>query len=106
MTPSALGGQLTGDAPRFERFHPGDFADWTPGRDMGLVYSTRLPIDVFKTGGGKRAAADLEIPFLGAIPIDPEIVEASDTGKPYVLEHPDSETAKVLGSIIEEVSKL
>lgn len=64
------------------------------------------PIDVFKTGGGQRAAADLEIPFLGAIPIDPEIVDASDNGKPYVLEHPDSETAKVLGLIIEEVKKL
>jgi ATP-binding protein involved in chromosome partitioning len=64
------------------------------------------PIDVFKQGGGKRAAADLSVPFLGAIPIDPEIVEASDTGKPYVLEHPDSDAAKVLGNIVEEVGKL
>jgi ATP-binding protein involved in chromosome partitioning len=64
------------------------------------------PIDVFKQGGGKRAAEDLSVPFLGAIPIDPAIVEASDTGKPYVLEHPDSDAAKVLGNIIEEVGKL
>lgn len=63
-------------------------------------------IDVFKTGGGKKAAADLGVPFLGAIPIDPEIVRASDDGKPYVLEHPDSEAAKVLEAIIEEVEKL
>jgi ATP-binding protein involved in chromosome partitioning len=64
------------------------------------------PIDVFKQGGGKKAAADLSVPFLGAIPIDPVIVEASDTGKPYVLEHPDSQAATVLGNIIEEVGKL
>ncbi|MCK4231309.1 Mrp/NBP35 family ATP-binding protein [candidate division WOR-3 bacterium] len=64
------------------------------------------PIDVFKQGGGKQAAADLGVPFLGAIPIDPEIVRASDDGKPYVLEHPDSEAAKVLEAIIEEVGKL
>ena len=64
------------------------------------------PIDVFKQGGGKQAALDLRVPFLGAIPIDPEIVRASDDGKPYVLEHPDSEAAKVLEAIIEEVEKL
>jgi Mrp family chromosome partitioning ATPase len=64
------------------------------------------PIDVFKKGGGKQAALDLGGPFLGAIPIDPEIVRASDDGKPYVLEHPDSEAAKVLEAIIEEVEKL
>ncbi len=29
---------------------PGDLADWTPGRTMGLQYSTRYPVDVFKTG--------------------------------------------------------
>jgi len=64
------------------------------------------PIDVFKQGGGKQAALDLGVPFLGAIPIDPEIVRASDDGKPYVLEHPESEAAKVLEAIIEEVEKL
>lgn len=63
-------------------------------------------IDVFKRGGGKQAALDLEVPFLGAIPIDPEIVRASDDGKPYVLEHPESEAAKVLEAIIEEIEKL
>jgi len=63
-------------------------------------------IDVFKRGGGKQAALDLGVPFLGAIPIDPEIVRASDDGKPYVLEHPESEAAKVLGAIIEEIGKL
>lgn len=63
-------------------------------------------IDVFKAGGGQRAATDLGIPFLGAIPIDMAIVEASDSGKPYVLEHPESEAAKVLEAIIEEVNKL
>lgn len=66
----------------------------------------KKPIDLFKQGGGKKAAADFQIPFLGAIPIDPAIIEASDAGKPYVLERPDSDAAKVMGSIIEEVEKL
>ncbi|MBN2380004.1 Mrp/NBP35 family ATP-binding protein [candidate division WOR-3 bacterium] len=63
-------------------------------------------IDLFKTGGGKKAAADLSVPFLGAIPLDPEIVKACDEGKAYVLEHPESEAAKIIGFIIEEVEKL
>lgn len=50
VTPSLLAGQITGDAPRFELFYPGDVGDWTPGREMGLVYSTRNPIDVFGMG--------------------------------------------------------
>jgi outer membrane protein insertion porin family len=50
MTPSLWGGQIAGEAPRFELILPGELADWTPGRTMGLQYSTRMPIDAFKTG--------------------------------------------------------
>jgi len=63
-------------------------------------------IDVFKQGGGKQAALDLEVPFLGAIPLDPLIVKDSDRGRPYVLEHQQSEAAKVLSLIIENIAKL
>jgi ATP-binding protein involved in chromosome partitioning len=37
-------------------------------------------IDLFKRGGGARSAADLGVPFLGAIPIDPQIVTGGDAG--------------------------
>lgn len=36
--------------------------------------------DIFKTGGGKKAAEDLNVPFLGTIPLDPHIVEIGDIG--------------------------
>jgi ATP-binding protein involved in chromosome partitioning len=42
-------------------------------------------IDLFKTGGGEKAARELGVPFLGRIPIDPEIVTACDEGKPFVF---------------------
>lgn len=64
------------------------------------------PIDVFKQGGGKQAALDLGVPFLGTIPLDPEIVKAQDAGKPYVLENPASEAAKVLFCVVEDLNKL
>ncbi|KIG12901.1 surface antigen variable number repeat protein [Enhygromyxa salina] len=57
LTPSLWGGQIAGDAPRFEMILPGDLADWTPGRTMGLQYSTRWPVDTFKTGVNAYALA-------------------------------------------------
>jgi predicted Fe-Mo cluster-binding NifX family protein len=39
---------------------------------------------LFKTGGGSNLALEMNVPFLGAIPIDPQIVEAGDSGTPFV----------------------
>jgi len=50
-------------------------------------------IDVFKRGGGERMAQEMGLPFLGQIPIDPQVVEASDAGVSFLAEHPDSPTA-------------
>jgi ATP-binding protein involved in chromosome partitioning len=41
-------------------------------------------VDIFKTGGGEKMASEMEVPFMGRIPIDPQIVEHSDNGKPFV----------------------
>lgn len=40
------------------------------------------PIDLFKKGGGEKAAREMQIPFLGRIPIEPEIVNRGDSGIP------------------------
>lgn len=47
-------------------------------------------IDLFSTGGGERAALEMGVPFLGRIPIDPEMVELCDEGKPLALNRPES----------------
>jgi ATP-binding protein involved in chromosome partitioning len=60
-------------------------------------------IDLFKTGGGYKASEELQVPFLGKIPIDPKIVEASDAGKPFILEHPDLEAAKAFNEIVDKI---
>lgn len=59
LTPSASGGQISGRAPLFERFYAGDLSSWTPGREQGLRYSTRNPVDVFGTGIDTREYGDL-----------------------------------------------
>ncbi|WP_022851161.1 Mrp/NBP35 family ATP-binding protein [Limisalsivibrio acetivorans] len=60
-------------------------------------------VNVFKTGGGEKAALELEVPFLGRVPMDPAVVERGDEGKPYVLENSDSEVAKALKKVAEGV---
>ncbi len=58
-------------------------------------------ISLFKKGGGEKAARDLKVPFLGRIPIDPEMVNDCDRGMPFVMAHPDSEATKVFGEIAQ-----
>ena len=60
-------------------------------------------IDLFKIGGGEKAAHDLEVPFLGRVPIDPEVVNTGDEGVPIVASSPDSPAATAFNSIIEKV---
>lgn len=59
ITPSVVAGQIAGRAPRFERFFAGDLSDWTPGRELGLIYTTRSPVDVFRTGIDRRVLGSL-----------------------------------------------
>jgi ATP-binding protein involved in chromosome partitioning len=47
--------------------------------------STGKHIDVFGTGGGKKTAEEMEIPFLGEIPLDPAVRMGGDTGRPIAL---------------------
>ena len=62
-------------------------------------------IDLFKVGGGEKAAHDLEVPFLGRVPIDPDVVNTGDEGIPIVAANPDSPAAKAFDVIIEKVIK-
>jgi Mrp family chromosome partitioning ATPase len=60
-------------------------------------------IDLFKVGGGEVAAADLGVPFLGRIPIDPQIVVSGDEGKPFADIGKDSEASLAFGEIVEKI---
>ncbi len=58
-------------------------------------------IDLFKSGGGEKAALEFNLPFLGKIPIDINIVNSTDEGKPYIFQYKNSETAQILNKIVE-----
>lgn len=55
--------------------------------------------DVFDTGGGERSAAELGVPYLGAIPLYSGIRRWSDLGTPFVLAEPESEHAVAITRI-------
>ncbi|RLG38514.1 MAG: hypothetical protein DRN91_02400 [Candidatus Alkanophagales archaeon] len=55
----------------------------------------------FKVGGGRRAAVELGVPFLGSIPLEPQIVESGDAGAPFVVKN--VEAAKAFEEIVKRV---
>jgi len=63
-------------------------------------------IDIFKSGGGLKASKDFLIPFLGKIPLDPQIVESGDSGKTFMITNEKSETTKSFIEVIENIEKL
>jgi ATP-binding protein involved in chromosome partitioning len=66
-------------------------------------------VDVMEKGGGKMLAEELEVPYLGHIPLDPRTSESSDIGIPYVVKYPDSAASKqtiaITDRILENIEK-
>jgi len=60
-------------------------------------------IEPFKSGGGKRAAGEMDVAFLGSIPMDPAVVEASDSGR--LLADRKSDTALAFDNIMKNILK-
>jgi ATP-binding protein involved in chromosome partitioning len=60
-------------------------------------------IDIFQSGGGEKMAKETGVPFLGSIPIDPQVSTDSDKGSPFVIAHPDSAAAKAFVGIVKKV---
>ena len=60
-------------------------------------------VDIFKSGGGKKAAEDFNLPYLGDIPLDPTIVETGDNGTTKMID--DSTLATSFETIAENVKK-
>jgi ATP-binding protein involved in chromosome partitioning len=59
--------------------------------------------DVFKAGGGERAAAEMGVPFLGRVPFDPRIVASGDAGRPFVEDEAGSETNRAFAAIVDKI---
>ncbi len=60
-------------------------------------------VDIFKSGGGEELARELELPFLGKIPMDPQVVMAGDDGKPYLSSGAKSPATTAFDGVVESV---
>jgi Mrp family chromosome partitioning ATPase len=60
-------------------------------------------IDLFKRGGGQALAGEMNVPFLGQIPIDPEIVITGDAGTPLVHDGPQSPAAIAFSQVVDAI---
>lgn len=59
--------------------------------------------NIFKTGGGESTANELNVQFLGRIPLEPGIVAAGDSGLPVVMNQPESASAKAFNEIVGKI---
>jgi ATP-binding protein involved in chromosome partitioning len=59
---------------------------------------------IFGEGGGHQLADDVEMPFLGEVPIDPAIREGGDEGRPMVLG--DDETSEALQGFVRKAANM
>jgi Mrp family chromosome partitioning ATPase/predicted Fe-Mo cluster-binding NifX family protein len=61
---------------------------------------------ILPSGGGRRIAEDMSVPFLGSIPMDPQIAESCDNGKAYVHHYATTPTAAIMRDIIQPIAAL
>jgi len=61
--------------------------------------------ELFGRGGGERIAKAFGVPFLGQIPLQPNVRLGGDEGQPVVIADPDSPAAKALNGVAGEVAR-
>ncbi|MEB3248262.1 MAG: Mrp/NBP35 family ATP-binding protein [Merismopediaceae bacterium] len=60
--------------------------------------------DLFGSGGGQKTAQELQIPLLGCVPLEISLREGGDSGIPIVMADPNSESAKALTAIAQQIA--
>jgi len=61
---------------------------------------------ILPSGGGKALADDMKVPFLGSIPMDPQIAAACDNGQAFIHHYATTRTAEIMRHIIGPIASL
>lgn len=69
---------------------------------LGIVEN--MSGDLFGTGGGRRLAEQRGLPYLGSVPLDPEVRIGGDAGQPIVAMNPTSPAAEAFFQLAREVA--
>lgn len=70
-----------------------------------VVPGTDQRVDVFGQGGGKRTAEAMNIPFLGELPLDPQVRVGGDTGRPVALKGQDDPQAQPMFVMARQIAE-
>ena len=62
--------------------------------------------EIFGSGGGEKAAKELDLQFLGRIPIEPGVAVSGDSGMPIVVSDPKSGSAAAFKEIVENIIRI
>ena len=62
--------------------------------------------DLFGSGGGSELADQLGVPLLGQIPLDPNVVNGGDEGRPVVTEAPNGPAGTAIRSVADRLLEL
>src|SRR5881398_3099837 len=79
----------------------GVMAQKTGMRLIGVIEN--MTGEVFGSGGGDRLAAELGVPVIGRVPLDPLLRECGDAGEPLMVAAPESDTAHALRQISDQL---
>jgi Mrp family chromosome partitioning ATPase len=60
-------------------------------------------IPIFGKDGGRIAAEEMEVPFLGAVPLEQDLMEAQDNGRHFILSAPESLSSRALRKIVDGI---
>lgn len=69
-----------------------------------IAPDTGARYDIFATGGGREAAREMNVPFLGEIPLTIPTRIGGDQGRPVVTSEPDSEQAKTIRDVARQMA--
>ena len=62
--------------------------------------------DLMKRGGGEKLAEELGVPFLGRLPLHPEVARACDEGVPFVYKYPDNPVSRRMIEIAKQLEQI
>lgn len=62
--------------------------------------------DLMKRGGGEALAEELGVPFLGRLPLHPEVAGACDEGVPFVYKYPDNPVSQTMIRIAKQLEEI
>ncbi len=79
-------------------------AQKTSMRLLGVVEN--MAGEVFGSGGGDTLAAQLGVPLLGRVPLDPALREQGDAGAPVVAAQPEAASTQAILAVAQEIEAL